>query len=75
MATQIGSNPGIGEKIGFAGVIAALGLLLVAMTQPVWRGEAMINELKADCSKRHGIVLEHKKMFGTSYECVSRLDT
>lgn len=74
MPNYIGHKEGPVEKILFYMVIAALGLLFVVLTQPAWRGEEMVAELKSDCAKVGGVMLEHKKMFGTSYECAERLD-
>ena len=62
------------EKIGFFLLIGAMVLLFITLLQPVWRGQDMVAELKDDCAKRGGVVLQHEKMFGTSYECTSRLD-
>lgn len=70
MPDYIGHKETVFEKVMFVGVILALGLLFVALSQPAWRGEEMVAELKAHCDQRGGIVLESKKMFGTSYECV-----
>ena len=53
-------------------IISMLGLFVV-LSQPVWRGEEMVEELKSDCYKREGVLLEHERMFGTQYECVSWL--
>lgn len=75
MPTQIESSPGIGEKIGMVGLVIPLGLLFIAMSQPMWRGEEMKQDFVADCNKRSGVLLIHKKMLGTSYKCASRLDT
>jgi len=49
-------------------------LLFIALSQPVWRGEEMKEEFTSDCDKRGGVLLVHKKTFGTEYKCVSRLD-
>lgn len=48
--------------------------LFVILSQPAWRGEAMAEQFKEDCSKRGGVLLEHKKTFGIEYKCASRLD-
>lgn len=74
MSTYI-DQPTIVDKIGFGFVIIASVLLFITLSQPAWRGEEMVAEFKSDCSKRGGVLLEHKKMFGTSYECASRLDS
>ena len=74
MPDYVGHEPNWIDKAGFIGVMLALGLLFVVLTQPVWRGDEMIAELKSDCAKVGGVMLEHKKMFGTSYECAERLD-
>ena len=55
-------------------VILAFMALMIVLAQPVWRGEEMIAELRSDCDKVGGVMLEHEKMFGTSYQCAERLD-
>ena len=74
MATYGGGEQSLLEKVMFVGVIGAMILLFITLMQPAWRGEEMAAEFKSDCAKRGGVLLEHKKMFGTSYECASRLD-
>lgn len=56
------------------GVVPALVLLFVVLTQPAWRGEAMLAEMRANCDKVGGVMLEHKGMFGNTYQCAERLD-
>lgn len=55
-------------------IIPLMVLLFIALSQPVWRGKEMVAEFKDNCSKRGGVLLENKKMFGTEYQCASRLD-
>jgi hypothetical protein len=43
------------------------------MARVLWDADEMIAELKSDCDKRNGVVIEHKKMFGTEYSCKSYL--
>lgn len=75
MPDYIGHKPGPIENFIQITLIVLFGVVMfVLLTQPAWRGDEMIAELKSDCQKRHGVMLEHKKMFGTSYECASRLD-
>lgn len=74
MTTYGGGKETIVEKIMFAGVIGALILLFVVLTQPAWRGQEMLAEMRANCDKVGGVMLESKKMFGTSYECAERKD-
>lgn len=74
MPEYIGSEPNWVDKIGFIGVVLALILLFVAMSQPVWRGQEMLAEYKANCDKVGGVILERHGMFGTSYECSPRYD-
>lgn len=62
------------NKILEYAVFVSLILLGIAMSQPVWRGEAMAIEFKDDCQKRGGVLLEHKNLMGITYKCVSRLD-
>lgn len=74
MTTYGGGEQGILEKIMLGGVILALILLFVTLSQPAWRGEEMLAEMRANCDKVGGVMLESKKMFGTSYECAERKD-
>lgn len=62
------------DTVGIIAVILTGILLFIVLLQPVYRGKEMIAELRSDCDKRGGVMLEYKKMFGTSYECASRLD-
>ncbi len=62
------------NKLQTALIILLAIVAFIALSQPVWRGKEMIEELKSDCDKRGGVMLEHEKMFGTNYKCVSRLD-
>lgn len=62
------------EKIGVASLVVAIALLFVAMSQPYWRGDDMKQAFVSDCEKRGGVLLIHKQILGTSYECASRLD-
>lgn len=56
------------------GIIALMGIVMfIVLSQPAWRGEQMVAELKSDCQKRGGVMLEHKKMFGIEYQCASQL--
>lgn len=50
------------------------GMLAVFMSQPVWRGEDMVKQMRAKCDKVHGIMLETNGIFGTTYECSPRFD-
>lgn len=74
MSTVIGQRSKLEDRIWIALCVMAGLTMFVLLSQPAWRGEEMIAELKSDCEKRHGIILEHKKTFSTSYECASRLD-
>jgi hypothetical protein len=75
MPDYIGHKPSGFENVLFViMIIAVVGGLGLLMLQPIYRGDEMVAELKSDCAKRGGVMLEHKKMFGTSYECASRLD-
>lgn len=74
MSNYIGHKETVVEKILFVGVILALCLLFVALTQPAWRGQEMLAEMRANCDKVGGVMLESKKVFGTSYECAERKD-
>jgi hypothetical protein len=73
MSTHIYEST-VSDKIGIGLIFLASLVMFVLLTQPAWHGEAMAAEFKSDCAKRGGVLLEHKKTFGTSYECVSRLD-
>jgi len=39
----------------------------------LWDGDKMVAKLKSDCDKRGGVVIIHKKTFGTDYSCESYL--
>lgn len=69
-----GSEPNWVDKVGFIGVMLALGLLFVVLSQPAWRGEEMLAEMRANCDKVGGIMLETKNFLGTTYECSPRYD-
>lgn len=62
------------KKLNTIVIIIAAVVGFVLLSQPVWRGEEILEELKSDCDKRGGVLLEHKKTFGTNYQCASRLD-
>lgn len=62
------------DRVWIGLFVLAMVALFAALSQPAWRGEAMAAEFKSDCAKRHGVLLEHERMFGTEYECASRLD-
>ena len=56
-------------------IIILVGIVLfVLLSQPVWRGKEMVQELQSDCDKRGGVMLVHERTFSTQYQCVSRLD-
>lgn len=55
-------------------VALAMVALFAALSQPAWRGEEMVAEMRSDCDKVGGVMLEHKKMFGTTYKCSPRYD-
>ena len=69
-----GSEPNWVDRVGMIGVILAMILLFIALMQPAWRGDEMLAEMRANCDKVGGIMLEHKTMLGTSYECSPRYD-
>jgi ammonia channel protein AmtB len=48
-------------------------VLFYPMARVLWDGDKMVAELKSDCNKRGGIVIEHQKTFGTDYSCKSYL--
>lgn len=74
MSTRIGGQSSAMDKVCI-GLSILMGIILfAALSQPAWRGDAMVAELKSDCQKQHGVMLEHKKMFGTEYECAPYLD-
>jgi hypothetical protein len=57
-------------------IIASIGLALALfypLARVLWDSDEMIAELKSDCDKRGGIVIGHKKTFGTDYSCESYL--
>lgn len=72
MTTYIGTESTWVDKIGITGVILAMLLLFVAISQPMWRGQEMLAEMRSNCEKVGGVMLENKRMLGTSYECAER---
>jgi len=71
MTTYGGGKSTWVDKVGMAGVIFALGLLFVAMSQPLWRGEEMVKEMKERCALAEGKMYERKSWLGgTVYECI-----
>ncbi|GEM_PF-2050313 len=69
----IGHEAGILEKAIYWLGLAAIVLLGIAMAQPIWRGEEMVKELRSDCDKRGGVMIEHERLFGNFYTCASKL--
>lgn len=58
------------DKVLFLFGIGASVLLFVALTQPVWRGDEMLAEMKANCDKVNGIMIERSTMFGSkTHKC------
>lgn len=56
------------------GLVFAMGLLFIVMTQPVWNSTKMIADFKAKCDAQHGVQYVHHGMFGDTYECLPLLD-
>lgn len=54
--------------------VPAMILLFVVLSQPAWNGKKMLAQLKTDCAKQHGVLLDDKGMFGDTYSCAPRLD-
>jgi hypothetical protein len=73
MTISEGSD-GIINKVGSGMVIAALVLLFIALSQPAWRGDQMLTQMRTDCNKVGGVMLEDKGLFGTTYQCSPRYD-
>lgn len=74
MSTYAGGKQTVVDKIMIGLLAVAMVGLFATLTQPAWRGQEMIAELRSDCDRRGGVMLEHEKTFGTEYECASRLD-
>lgn len=56
-------------------IITLFGVALFAvLSQPAWRGDEMIAEMRSNCDKVGGVMLENKRMLGTIYECAERKD-
>ncbi len=72
--TEIGSNSGAADKIGFGILMVALVILFVALAQPAWRGEEMLATMRVNCAKVGGVMIDSKGLFGTTYECSPRYD-
>ena len=43
--------------------------LFIFASQPVWRGEAMVEDFRANCAEDNGVVIEEKMEFGINYHC------
>jgi hypothetical protein len=54
-------------------ITLSCAMLLVALSQPIWRGPQIVAQIKSDCTKRGGVLLEHSSVFGSTYECKSWL--
>lgn len=62
------------NKILIGILVVAMVALFAALSQPAWRGQQMVAQLKSDCAKRGGVVIDDPGMFGDTYSCESRLD-
>lgn len=47
--------------------------LFYPLARVLWDSDEMLAELKSDCDKRGGVLIEHKKTFITEYSCKSYL--
>lgn len=57
------------NRIFTIGIIFAVGLLFIALTQPVWNAKKLIQQEKDDCKAVHGILIIDHGMFGDTYSC------
>lgn len=74
MSTLIESGPGKTEKIMLYAVMPIVMILLfISLSQPVWRGDDMIAQMKSNCAKQDGVFLETKGWLSNSYECAPHL--
>lgn len=76
MTLSVGKEKDTMQKILLTLSLASLVLLGVYLSQEAWRGQEMLDQLRSDCDRRGGVMLEHKNviMGGTNYKCVERLD-
>lgn len=62
------------DKLYIIGLVTMGIILFVVLSQPAWRGKEMVAEMRTNCDKRGGVMLENKRTFGIVYECAGRLD-
>lgn len=72
--SKYGYELGILDKMLMAMAVGAFILLGVAFAQPAWRGDDMLRQMRANCDKVGGVMLESKGMFGSNYQCSPRFD-
>lgn len=73
MSTYIEGGTGnkLVDNVLFILLIGAVGLLFIGLSQPLWRGQEMIQEVKDRCALAEGKMYERKSWLGgTVYECI-----
>lgn len=73
MSTIIESGMGLTEKILFGFIMLLMIPLFLALTQPAWRGQQMIAQMKADCAKQDGVFIKDSGWLTDSYRCAPHL--
>ncbi len=56
--------------------VPVMVLLFLVLSQPAWRGDAMLAEMRANCDKVGGVMIETKQPLvgGSTFKCAERLD-
>lgn len=70
----IEQGAGIVEKVLMWVCVALMVPLFIVLSQPAWRGKEMVAQMKANCDKIGGVMLETKGLLANSYECSPRYD-
>lgn len=62
------------NKLFIGGIIFAMLLLFVALSQPVWNSKKLIQQKTDDCKAVHGVLIIDHGTFGDTYSCQPRFD-
>jgi hypothetical protein len=63
-----------GNRLFIIGLVIAMGLLFVVLSQPVWNSKHLISQQESDCKAVHGVEIVDHGMFGDTYSCNAYLD-
>lgn len=74
MGTYIEKEDPVTKWMFWLLVVPVLIFAFVVLSQPAWRGEEMLAEMKANCNKIDGVMLETKQplLGGSTWECVKK---